>query len=232
MLILFSAALMTPGPAIGQVAVDSSDVNVRQPNPEQMAAYKEDPAFVYDNSEPETSFIGMLIREVVEYLDGALGEGRGSIIIRGFFIVVLTGVIFLIVNQIMKGSISSALSGRSASEEIRFRQDSDRQIGEDLNRLIETAAKAGNYRGAVRYVYQKALKDLSRAGLIEWASYKTNIDYQYEVEAHSFSNTFRRLTRIYEYTEYGDFEIDQAGFDRVRGLYNTISRQLGRGTNG
>jgi len=230
--LLFSGILLYPSSAHAQVPVDQSDVNVRQADPDRIEAYQNDPAFVYNNSEPEMSFIGMLIREVIQYLDESLGEGTGNTILRGLFALVMIGVIFLIVNQIMKGNISSALTGRSASEKIRFRQHPGKQNEEDLNRMIETAVSAGNYREAVRLLYQKALKDLSRAGLIQWAAHKTNLDYLYEMEAYTSSAAFRRLTRIYEYTEYGDFGIDRAGFERVRGLYNTISRQLGGGANG
>lgn len=228
----FGVALLSPNFAHAQVPADQSDVNVRQADPERIESYQNDPAFMYDDSEPGMSFIGMLIREVIQYLDDSLGEGTGNTILRALFALVMIGVIFLIVNQIMKGNISSALTGRSASEEIRFRQHPGSQNHEDLNRMIENAAGAGNYREAVRLLYQKALKDLSKAGLIQWAAHKTNLDYLYEMEAHPSSTDFRRLTRIYEFTEYGDFGIGRDGFERVRGLYGRMSQQLKGEPNG
>lgn len=211
-----------------QVQTDQSEVNVRQADPDRIESYKNDPAFVYDESEPETSFIGMIIREVIQFLDQALGEGTGNTILRVIFFLAIGGVVYLILNQIMKGKISTAFTGQSASEEIRFRRDPTVQNEEDLNSLIESAARDGNYREAVRHLYQKALKELSRAGLIRWAANKTNLDYLYEMDSHPSSTSFRRLTRIYEYTEYGDFGIDRDGFVRMRELYGTMSDHLSR----
>lgn len=212
----------------GQVPADQSDVNVRQADPDHIESYKNDPAFVYDQSEPETSLVGMIIREVMQFLDQALGEGTGNTILRIIFFAAMAGVIYLVLNQIMKGKISSALTGNSASETIHFRQDPSAQKDEDLNRLIESAARGGNYREAVRLLYQKALKELSRAGLIRWTASKTNLDYLYEMDSHPSSLSFRRLTRIYEYTEYGDFGIDRDGFVHMRELYNAMSDNLSR----
>jgi hypothetical protein len=222
----FSITLLLPVLSHGQVSADRSDVNVRQADPDRIAAYKNDRDFTYDDSEPEMSFISMLINEVIQFLDESLGEGTGNTILRGVFFLVMMGVIYLIVNQIMKGNISSALSGRSASEEIRFMQDPALQKEEDLNRKIQSAADEGNYREAVRLIYQKTLKELSRAGLIQWATHKTNFDYLYEMDAHPSSVSFRHLTRIYEYTEYGDFGIDRDGLERVRELYSKLNNKL------
>ncbi|WP_340106258.1 DUF4129 domain-containing protein [Rhodohalobacter sp. 8-1] len=226
--VYFAALLLLLSPVVlhSQIPADQSDVNVRQADPDRIESYKNDPAFVYDESEPETSLIGMIIREVIQFLDQALGEGTGNTILQVIFFAVMAGVVYLVLNQIMKGKISTAFTGQSASETIHFRQDPAVQKDEDLNRLIESAARDGNYREAVRLLYQKALKELSGAGLIRWTASKTNLDYLYEMDSHSSSASFRRLTRIYEYTEYGDFEIDRDGFNRMRTLYVAMNDHL------
>jgi len=219
-------------PAAAQVRADSSDVNVRQPGPGQIEAYKNDPAFKYDETAPETSFISMLIGEILRFFDDLFGEGAGSTVLRVFFVFALIGVMYLIISQVMSGNISSALTGRSASENIRYSRDPAAQKDEDLNRMIDKAVEAGNYREAVRLLYQKTLKELSHAGLIDWAANKTNYDYLCEIDTHPSSGSFRKLTRIYEYTEYGEFGIDREGFKSVRKLYGRVNKQLSRGRNG
>lgn len=227
--ICMAGLFVIPAQASAQVQADSSEVNVRQPEPDRIEAYKNDSDFLYEESAPDRSILLMLIEKVLRFFDEHLGEGNGNIIIRSFFVLVLLGVLFLILNQVMGGKISLALTGRSASEEIRFSRDPATQKSDDLNRLIDSAAEAGNYREAVRLLYQKTLKELSTAGLIEWAANKTNHDYLYEIDSHPSSGSFRKLTRIYEYTEYGDFGIGREGFNNVRTLYKRLSEQLSGG---
>ena len=161
---------LMPDGATAQVQADSSDVHVRQPDPDRVEAYKNDPDLIYDESAPETSFISMLIGEVLRFFDELLGDGSGSVVMRIFFVLALIGVMYLILNQFMSGNISSALTGRSASEEIRYSRDLVTHKKEDLNRMIDAAVESGNYREAVRLLYQKTLKELSSAGLIELGS--------------------------------------------------------------
>lgn len=222
LMLLFMLPVMLPG----QVPADRSDLNVRQADTDRIADYKNDPEFLYDESQPEISLIGMLIREVIQFFDQALGEGTGNTILRVVFTLTMAGVVYLLINQFMKGNLSSALTGRSASEDIRFRQNHAASKEADLSSMIESAAHNGNYREAVRLLYQQALKELSRAGVIRWAANKTNLDYIYEMDAHPSSASFRRLTRIYEYTEYGDFVIGRDGFLHMRELYRNMSEHL------
>lgn len=226
LVICLAGLFVIAAPASAQVQADSSEVIVRQPAPDRIEAYRNDSEFMYDESAPERSILLMLIEEVIRFFDEHLGEGTGSIVIRSLFVLVLIGVLFLILNQVMSGKISLALTGRSASEEIRFSRDPATHKSDDLNRLIDSAAEAGNFREAVRLLYQKTLKELSSAGLIEWATNKTNHDYLYEIDSHPSSDSFRKLTRIYEYTEYGDFGIGREGFNNVRTLYSSLSEQL------
>lgn len=206
-------------------------VDIREPDPDRIDVYKNREAFIYEESAPGESVIGMLINEILRFLDGIFGDGAGSILLRVIFVVLLVGVILLVLNQVMAGNISSALTGKSASESIRFSKNPSSRTNKNLAQLINNAVTSGNYREAVRLQYQKTLKELSEAGLIEWATNKTNHDYLYELEKHPASDAFRRLTRIYEYTEYGDFGIGEDGYRNVMSLSRNVNRQIRGGTD-
>lgn len=229
LLICLTTVCAVTVPAEAQVPADSSSVNVRQPDPDRINAYKNDRAFMYDEAVPKTSFITMLLSEIIRFFDDFLGDGTGSVVMRTIFVLALIGVMYLILNQVMNGKISSALTGRSASEQIRYSRNPATHKEEELDRMIDAAVNSGNYREAVRLLYQKTLKEFSRAGLIEWAANKTNHDYLHEIDSHPSSDAFRKLTRIYEYTEYGEFGIDREGFRSVNNLYNRLNRQLSGG---
>jgi hypothetical protein len=215
--------------AVTQLQVDSSEVNVRQPDTDRIESYKNNPDFIYDEAAPGESIIGLIIREIFRFLDDLLGEGTGNVVMRTLFVLALIGVAYLILSQILSGQIKSALTGQSASEDVRFSRDPESHTQEDLDQMIDAAVKSGNYREGVRLLYQKTLKELSAAGIIEWSPNKTNHDYLYEISALSMSERFRKLTRIYEYTEYGDFGIDEHGFMKVRSLYGGLKNELSGG---
>ena len=64
---------------------------------------------------------------------------------------------------------------------------------------------------------------------MNWAANKTNHDYLFELDSHPSSEFFKKFTRIYEYTEYGEFGIDRDGFNNVRELYSRLIKQLNGG---
>mgnify|MGYP006272987279 CR=1 FL=1 len=225
--VVLMPALQDRACAAYQILPDTTaKVDVREPDPERIEAYKNQPEFTYDDTASGTSIIGMLISEILRFLDGIFGDGAGSVVLRVIFVLLLAGVILLVVNQMMAGNIRSALTGKSASESIRFGKDPSTQHHENLAQLINNAVKSGNYREAVRLHYQKTLKELGDAGLIEWATNKTNHDYIYELESHPASDPFRKLTRIYEYTEYGDFGIGKDGYRNVTSLSRSVNSQI------
>lgn len=209
--------------AVQQNRADSTlTIDLREPDPERIEAYKNQEAFIYEETAQGAPIIGMVISEILRFLDGIFGDGAGNVILRVIFVVLLVGVIMLVLNQMMAGKISSALTGKSASEAIRFSKDPLTRSDENLTKMINSAVSSGNYREAVRLQYQKTLKQLGEAGLIEWATNKTNHDYLYELNDHPASEPFQKLTRIYEYTDYGDFGIGESGYRNV----TTLSRSV------
>lgn len=225
---LLSAVLVTILPheaTAGQeeLRTDSSEVDVRLADPDRLSEYRSDPELTYDEPPDRSeSFIAMIISEITRFLDGMMGGETSGVVIRVLFLLLLIGVIFLLLNQLLKGNIRQAFYGKSASETVRFQRDPGVESEENLDYLIDQAVKSGNYREAVRLTYQKSLRDLSRAGMIEWASTKTNQEYIYETEPHPAADPLRKLTRIYDYTEYGDFGIDSDGFSGVSDIYSRL----------
>lgn len=210
-----------------QVEPDSSEVNLRLIDSDRLSEYRSDPSFHYDERpELSESLIDLIITELFKILDGVMeGETSGTVV-RVIFLLLLMGAVLLVMNQILKGNIKNAFYGKQSAEEVRFRRDPLKVSEEDLDDLIEQAANSGNYREAVRLIYHKALQDLSRSGQIEWAVNKTNQDYICETEPHPASEPLRKLTRIYDYTEYGDFYIDSNGLKGVKEIYGRLSNVL------
>jgi hypothetical protein len=65
-------------------------------------------------------------------------------------------------------------------------------------------------------MYLRALKDLSNAGLIHYAHERTNHEYLDELRDTPYYRDFFRLTRHFEFTWYGKFELPAEAFSVVR----------------
>lgn len=80
---------------------------------------------------------------------------------------------------------------------------------------IEEAKRQKKYRIAVRYYYLWLLKSLTDKNIIEWDIEKTNSDYLREIKAEETKKTFNFLSYIYEYSWYGEFELNEENFNTV-----------------
>ncbi|MDR1545104.1 MAG: DUF4129 domain-containing protein [Prevotellaceae bacterium] len=100
----------------------------------------------------------------------------------------------------------------------------ERNLAEiDINRLIETAVKQGNYRLAVRFCYLKTLKMLSEKQTIEYQYQKTNREYIYELKDEALKAKFSEISAIFDYCWYGGYEVGEADFLEMKQKIEKIS---------
>jgi hypothetical protein len=83
-------------------------------------------------------------------------------------------------------------------------------------REIEKAAANQNYRLAIRLLFLRLLKDLSDRNIIQYKPDRTNFDYLIQLSSTKYYNDFFRLTRNYEYSWYGKFEVNREGYARIK----------------
>ena len=96
----------------------------------------------------------------------------------------------------------------------------------DFNALVEEAISNREYRKAIRFIYLFSLKKLSDKHLINWTPGKTNHEYVYEIENADIRDPFDRLSYYYEYAWYGDFEIGENHFQKIRDLFSTFKERI------
>lgn len=96
----------------------------------------------------------------------------------------------------------------------------------DIQLLIDNAIAAGNYRLAIRFYYVLALQKMSVKELINWQLQKTNHEYIYEVTDPNLRKQFRHVTDLYDYIWYGNFEVDEASFQKAQSSFVTLTSQL------
>ena len=75
-------------------------------------------------------------------------------------------------------------------------------------------------------MYLRTLTNLSDKGLISYTHEKTNSDYLSELSGTSYYKSFFRLTRDFDYTWYGKFELNTESFALVQKDFNQFKQVL------
>ena len=109
--------------------------------------------------------------------------------------------------------------------------DSNKPPAENIFELnydqeVSSAITAKNYRLAVRLLYLRTLKELSDRQLIQYTNEKTNSDYLFQLSGTAYYKSFFRLTRNFEYTWYGKFELSQDSFVLMQHDFSSFKKQL------
>ena len=85
----------------------------------------------------------------------------------------------------------------------------------DFKEIIQQSKANKEYRLTIRYYYLWLLKSLSDKEIIEWDIEKTNSDYLYEIQSPTLKENFKYLSYIYDYSWYGEFEINETDFSKA-----------------
>lgn len=91
---------------------------------------------------------------------------------------------------------------------------------------IDRAVSKGNYRFAVRLMFLRLLKDLADKQVIQYKQDRTNFDYLLQLHSTWRYPDFFRLIRHYEYSWYGQFDIDQDKFHMIKKDFENFDNKL------
>lgn len=96
----------------------------------------------------------------------------------------------------------------------------------NYQREIDKAEAQGNYRMAIRLMYLRLLKNMTDRGVISYSQEKTNFDYLMQVHPTAFYADFFRVTRDYEYSWYGKFDINEHSYQLIRKDFENFERKI------
>jgi hypothetical protein len=91
---------------------------------------------------------------------------------------------------------------------------------------IDKASQQGNYRLAVRLMFLRLLKELSEKNIIQYKQGLTNAEYLAQLNRTTYYPTFFRLTRNYEYSWYGLFDVSAEAYSVISKDFINFSNQL------
>lgn len=140
--------------------------------------------------------------------------------------VVVVCTVFFIALSLLGVDVRKIFKKRS--QDIGIPQE---ELSEDLrelnfDQLLTQAKKQGNYRRGVRLLYLETLKMLSEKNIIRYAKHKTNYEYLLAMRKHPLFKDFEMLTLQFDYVWYGNFDIDEAGFEKMTQTFRHFQSNL------
>ena len=137
-----------------------------------------------------------------------------EILMKFLALLVILFVVYMIVKIIINKE-GGWIFSKSAKKIIVTEHEEENIHTLDFKTIITKSITSKNYRFAVRYYYLWLLKSLSDKGKIEWDIEKTNGDYLNEIKDETLKKEFQFLSYVYEYSWYGEFEINDIDFSKI-----------------
>lgn len=214
-------------PANAQLQIDSGKIETLIPSKENEEKIFADPKLKYKNSATaEKGIIERFLEWLAEKLFGNAGFDNvitaRKIIIWSVSLLALGLLIWLL----SRSELVSLIKPKPKATAFNFMD-----VTEDLDKInfeekIKAALLDADYRLAIRWHYLKILFLLDKAKLIEFAAYKTNIDYRYELKSKQHQHAFIRLSYIYEHVWYGQFIIGITDYKEKETEFNNFEKEL------
>lgn len=214
-----------------RIQIDSSQIAVREFAGNLNEKYNSS-EFNYNIKDGESqNLLARFLNWFFNWLRQAFGidipPGAGEII--EFVIYILLGVlaIYLLVRFLL-GERAATFFTRGNKHIASFNINEEKIQQTDFDGLIKDALAQNNYRDAIRFLYLKALKNLSQSNIIDWHFEKTNTDYYNEIADEDIKKAYSKVSYLYDYVWYGEFPVDEKSFndamDRFKVLDNLISK--------
>lgn len=198
--------------------------NVRIPDDSRLAEISEMSDYQYDTPVSEPGLWQRLLRWIRDLLTDwvdTIWVQRGLKILGGIAFVI---VLLLLIDQVTKGELRNAFTGggdKAITGDTHLSIPSD---GRSMKTLAEEAVAGGDLNLAVRYLYQHSLELLRKRELIQWRPHKTNTEYLLELRGNPVYDPFRQLTRISEFVDYGEFDMDAERYSTFERLTSELER--------
>ncbi|WP_109434569.1 MULTISPECIES: DUF4129 domain-containing protein [Aquimarina] len=152
--------------------------------------------------------------------------GFWAIIFQLLPYLLIIGILFLLGWLFMKVNPGDMLLEKQIPPQVELTEDEDIIQNKDIQQLINQALQNNNYRLAIRYYYLFVLKKLSDLELITWEAQKTNTDYTKEISNDIIKKQFKSITKLYDFTWYGSFEVNEKSYLQAEKEFKSITNSI------
>jgi len=159
-------------------------------------------------------------------LGGRQAQGFWAFVVEVLPYILMVGLVVLIVWIFFKMDSGNLLMEKIKAPETLLSDDEALIQRPDLQGLIDQALANKNYRLAIRFYYIMLLQQMSGKDLIDWQVQKTNHEYIYEISDKILRKHFMKVTDIYDYIWYGNFDVDEDAFAKAESSFKTLNDKL------
>lgn len=219
------------------VNYDTARLQVQKIGEEDLKQFHDDPKFDYEVVKTELTWwdnfktwLSNLFLRFFEWIFGAEeAAGALAVFLRILPYLLLALLLFLLIRFFLTVNSSAAANATGAKPFVALSEEEHIIKNEDIRALIQKALDDKNYRLAIRYYYLYILQLMSEKELIDWQLQKTNHDYENEIQKPDLKKAFTQITRWYDYVWYGDFNIDEAQYQKAEVTFSELQNTLKNG---
>jgi len=186
--------------------------------------------FNYNQNEEEAqNLLGRAISWFFQQLEKLFGVDISPEVLDVVeFLVYLLLTVFIgyFIIKLLLGQNTSSLFSKKTATVNPLTIDEEHIENINLDTFIGDAIAQKNYRLAIRYMYLKALKDLSFNNSITWHFEKTNSDYHNEIKDPLLKDDFKKVSYLYDYVWYGEFDLDEIGFVHAQKGFERLTKKI------
>ncbi len=210
-----------------QERLDTSKIQIKKFDAAAVDKFRADKNFNYNEAQDDTSLWTRFWAWVWDKLFGWLKYSRyGGTILEYVLIAAAVGLLIYVVSKSLDIDPIKLWRGEARKVDMPYSESLENIHEISFDSEIEKAIAQNNYRLAVRLLYLKCLKQLSDTQLIQWQIDKTNAAYIHELTDPGQQQTFKLITRQFEYVWYGNFGIDKQAFSNIDALFQDFKKQL------
>lgn len=216
------------------VQYDDQEINAIDITEKQLEPFRADDKFNYeiekvDNSwwEGLKNWFYNILRRFFEWLFGVDAAPSYITAFLKYVPYLLLGLLlYLLIRFFIKANTKNILFSKSNENTVLLSEEERIMKTEDIQSLIKKALEEKNYRLAIRYYYLYLLNLLTERELITWELQKTNEDYLQELSQSKLKPLFQKVTLLYDYIWYGEFQIDGEGYERAKHKFDQLKNSI------
>ncbi len=202
------------------VKIDSCKTVVTEISEEKLNKYKEDKNFNYKLKKPDNTSMWELFMHYLKKILRTIFSNNG---VTPYIRYAVAALILAVAGFLLYKSNLRTLfvaNGSINNNQIEYCEANINE--ENLDNKLKKAIEKHNFRLAIRFYYILLLKNLNNQELIKWEINKTNKDYQNELRDKNIYSQFCSLSKLYEYSWYGNFEISETDFNSYKANFDDL----------
>ncbi|UOB18042.1 DUF4129 domain-containing protein [Abyssalbus ytuae] len=213
------------------IQIDSSKINIKEFSENLNEKYSSR-EFDYSIKDGESqNLLARFLSWIFKWLNDTFGieipENAGLILEIVIYVLLGLLAIYLLIRFLLGEKASGFFVKKDKHiAPLEIQEENIEKI--DFDHLIKNAVEQNNYRLAVRYLYLKTLKNLSQAKVIDWHFEKTNSDYYNEIENEEIKYEYKKVSYLYDYVWYGEFNLDASSFKDANRRFNNLEKLINR----